>query len=203
MQTPTPFDQLQEVPRPWLDPDALKAKFLKLGAPLHPDRVHHLSEREKREATRRFTELNAAYLTLRNPRDRLNLLLELESGSKPGNIQKITTGIAGLFAEIGQLCRELDAHLAARNPAETSPLLKAAALRAQHEWLARLHSLRFKVDARAASARMELQKLDAEWMSSADHKPLLERLEHMARLFSYIERWKQLLANRLIQLKTT
>lgn len=196
------FSLFQETPRPFIDADALKSKFLKLSAPLHPDRVHHLSEAEKQESTRRFSELNAAYQILREPRDRINLLLELETGTKPKDIQKIPPGTMDLFVEVGQFCRELDTFLSSRNSSETSPLLKVTAMRHQQEWLAKLQALQAKVNAKADAMMDELRKLDASWTASADHKSLLENLENIARLFSYIARWSQQIGERLVQLKT-
>lgn len=77
------FALLSESRRPWLDADALKSRFLPLSAEVHPDRVHSASEAEKAAANTRYAELNAAYNTLREPRDRLLHLLELEAGGKP------------------------------------------------------------------------------------------------------------------------
>ena len=175
----TAFDLLQETPRPYLDPNELKAKFLKLSAALHPDRVHHLSEEEKKIATQRFSELNAAYLLLREDRERINLLLELETGSKPKDIQKIPPGTMDLFVEIGQFCRDLDQHLSNQNPSETSPLLKAMATRQKQTWLARLEEIQKKIYDKRNETLSELKKLDEAWISSANHKPLLEKLENV------------------------
>lgn len=193
------FDLLEEEPRPWLDADTLKAKFLKLSAPLHPDRVHHLAEAERETATRKFADLNAAYLLLREPRDRINLLIETETGSKPRDIQKIPPGTMDLFVEVGQLCRDLDGWLANRQAAETSPLLKVAAMREMSEWQFKLETIQAKVEKKDAETTEELRKVDAEW-SIADRKPLLERLENLGRLFSYISRWSQQLSERAVQL---
>lgn len=202
-QFSTPFDLLQETPRPYLDSDAIKAKFLALSAPLHPDRVHHLSEDQRKEATRRFSELNSAYVILREHRDRINLLLELETGSKPKDIQKIPPGTMDLFVEIGQFCRDLDGYLSTRNSSESSPLLKAVTLKQQQDWMNRLDELRKKIDLKDATALSELKSLDDQWISTTDHKPILEKLENIARLFSYITRWRQQIAERSIQLKTS
>ncbi len=195
------FEKLSETPRPWLDVEDLKSKFLKLSTPLHPDRVHHLSKKEKEEANRKFAELNTAYQILANPRDRINLLLELETGSKPEDIQKIPPGTMDLFIEVGQHCRELDAHLASRNTSETSPLLKVTAMRKHQEWCSKHEDLRTKVEMKAAAVNAELQKLDAQWMTSPDHRTLLESLEQIARLFSYLARWSQQLEERSLQLQ--
>src|SRR5215472_9636832 len=72
------FALLDEPRRPWLDAEPLKEKFLALSATVHPDRVHNLSETERAAAQERYTELNAAYQCLREPKERLHHLLELE-----------------------------------------------------------------------------------------------------------------------------
>ncbi len=64
------FELLQEPRRPWLDADALKARFLKLSAAAHPDRFHGGTDSERAQANDRSAELNAAYNTLRETRDR-------------------------------------------------------------------------------------------------------------------------------------
>lgn len=199
----SPFELLGETPRPWLDPDTLKTKFLKLSAPLHPDRVHHLTAEEKENATRRFAEINAAYLQIREPRERINLLLEAVTGSKPKDIQKIPPGTMDLFVEVGQFCRDLDSWLAARNPAESSPLLKVASMKQLKEWQERHRVLDAKVQAKAARTSEELKSLDSEWLSTSDHKPLLERMENLGRQLSYVARWSQQLEERSLQLQVS
>src|SRR5438445_2111306 len=97
------FALLDEPRRPWLDPEVLKARFLALTAEVHPDRVHGATETEKRTANQRYADLNAAYNCLREPKERLLHLLELERGKKPEEVQKIPAGMMDLFAEIGQL----------------------------------------------------------------------------------------------------
>src|SRR5438552_2017449 len=64
------FVLLDEPRRPWLDAEALKQKFLPLSGASHPDRIHSAPEAEKQAATSHYAELNAAYNTLREPRDR-------------------------------------------------------------------------------------------------------------------------------------
>ena len=44
------FALLGETRRPWLDTEALKAKFLTLTASVHPDRVHNATPTEKQIA---------------------------------------------------------------------------------------------------------------------------------------------------------
>src|SRR5271163_2777314 len=118
------FALLGQPRQPWLDPSALKAAFLEHSARLHPDRVQAESTGEKTAATGRFSELNAAYNCLREPKERLLHLLELESGAPPANVQSVPEGTMDLFMETGQLCRQTDQFLADKSRA-SSPLLQA------------------------------------------------------------------------------
>ena len=77
------FTLLNEPRRPWLDAELLKQKFLALSATVHPDRVHNLGEAERAAAQERYTELNTAYNCLREPKERLQHLLQLELGALP------------------------------------------------------------------------------------------------------------------------
>src|SRR5262249_30233495 len=124
MQTTDFFALLEEPRRPWLDAELLKQKFLATSAKAHPDRVHGASEAEQRDAVRRFSELNAAFQCLREPKDRLRHLLELESGTKPADIERIPTAMMDSFFEIGRLLKDVDAFAAERQNV-APPVLKA------------------------------------------------------------------------------
>src|ERR1700744_6474575 len=119
------FTLLNELRRPWLEPEVLKEKFLALSATVHPDRVHNLGEAERAAAQERYTEMNAAYNCLRDPKDRLRHLLELELGALPKDIQRIPTELMDLSLEVGKACREADAFLAEKAKV-TSPLLQVS-----------------------------------------------------------------------------
>src|SRR6266478_7291458 len=91
------FALLDEPRRPWIEPDSLKRKFFALSAEDHPDRVHQASDAEKVAAQQRYTELSAAYNCLREPKERLRHLLELERGTKPEDIQRIPSDLMDVF----------------------------------------------------------------------------------------------------------
>src|SRR3954464_16081107 len=105
------FALLQEPRRPWLDPGALKQKFLALSARMHPDKVQAAGEPEKAAIARNFAELNTAFNCLSEPKSRLLHLLELESGARPAEIQQIPPGLADLFIEVATLCKNADGFL--------------------------------------------------------------------------------------------
>src|SRR5687767_457283 len=157
-----PFALLNEPRRPWLDPEALKKKFLPVSSETHPDRIHSASNAEKELATTRYSDLNAAYNTLREPRDRLLHLLELERGTKPSDIQRIPLGTMDLFVEVGQLCRDVDAFLATRTNV-TSPLMKVQMFQQGMEWTDKLQALQLRINSKRDELAGELQQMNAVW----------------------------------------
>src|ERR1035437_8974462 len=127
------FALLAEPRRPWLEADLLKQKFLALSANAHPDRIHSASEADKADATKRFTELNAAYNCLAELKMRLLHLLELELGAKPKDIQQIPTALADLFPEVATNCRSVDGFLAEKSKA-VSTLLQGQLFKRGQDW---------------------------------------------------------------------
>ena len=200
------FTLLNESQRPWLDPEALKQKFIQFSSEVHPDRTHNAPEAEKQGTNQRYAELNAAYNTLREPRDRLLHLLELEAGAKPSDIQRIPPGTMDLFVEVGQLCRDVDAFQAERKNV-TSPLLKVQMFERGMEWTDKLQALQQRINAKRDELTVELQQMNAIWDSAppigspqrAAALPL-ERLEQIYRVFSYIARWTEQIQERVVQL---
>jgi hypothetical protein len=200
------FLLLNEPRLPWLDPDLLKEKFLPLSAPFHPDRVHSASEAEKSKANKRYAELNAAYNCLREPKERLLHLLELELGKKPSDIQKIPPGTMDLFVEVGQTCRDADAFLAEKSKV-TSPLLKVQLFERSQEWTDKFNLLQQKINLKRDELSTELRELNFVWQNApaigSPERPAnlpLERLEQIYRIFSYIARWSEQIQERVVEL---
>ena len=200
------FALLSEPRRPWLDAEALKQEFLALSSEVHPDRVHSASDVQKQAANARYAELNAAHNTLREPRERLLHLLELERGAKPSDIQRIPPGTMDLFVEVGQLCRDVDAFLAERAKV-TSPLLKVKMFERGMEWTDKLQALQQNINAKREELAAELQQMNPVWesappISSPERAAALplERLEQIYRVFSYIARWSEQIQERNVQL---
>ncbi len=200
------FALLSEPRRPWLDAEALKGRFLPLSTAVHPDRVHSASEAEKAAANTRYAELNAAYNTLREPRDRLLHLLELEAGGKPRDVQRIPPGTMDLFVEVGQSCRDADEFLKRKSAAE-SPMLKLCLMQEGLDWLDRLQALQGRVNAKRDEFIIELRQLNAAWEAApAIGSPErlgalpLDRLEQIYRAMSYVARWTEQVQERIVQL---
>jgi DnaJ-domain-containing protein 1 len=198
------FALLNEPRRPWLDASLLKQKFLALTAEVHPDRVHAGTDAEKRAAQARYTELNAAYNCLMDPKQRLLHLLELESGKKPEQVQTIPPRLMNFFMEISRLCREIDFFLAQKTKT-ASPLLQVQLFQQGEEWSNRLAELRQRLRPLQDELDGELERLDKAWdcasLSNPSARPvLLQRLEELYRLISYVTRWNAQIQERVIQL---
>jgi curved DNA-binding protein CbpA len=199
------FALLDEPRRPWLDAEALKQKFLQLSVQAHPDRVHSGTKTDREAAERRFSELNAAYNCLREPKDRLLHLLELERKAKPKDIERIPPGVMELFMEVGRVCREVDAFLREK-AAVSSPLLQVQMFQKGQEWTDTLVSLQRRISQRHEQLLAELAGMNPAWAAARrgeDAHPdglLLDRLEQIYRILSYQGRWTGQLQERLAQL---
>ena len=194
------FALFNEPRRPWLDAEALKQKFLTASATVHPDRVHNLGEAERAAAQERYTELNTAYNCLREPKERLQHLLQLELGALPKDIQRIPSDLMDLSLEVGKACREADAFLAEKAKV-TSPLLQVTFFERGQEFADNLQGIRQRVNSLSERLNAELQQIDAAWQSDANpRETLLQRLEELYRLFSYFSRWNAQLEDRIVRL---
>jgi len=176
--------------QPWLDPEALRRRFLELSSQCHPDAQSpafsgrgvetSAPARSQRsaptsadtspeggtlcvdDATAQFASLNSAYQTLRDAKLRLAHLLELETGAPPSRVQPAGTDLADLFFQVGALCRQVDAFLAERVRA-SSPLAKAALFARGLEWTTRLQTLQQSIAQSQAEFDAELQRMNAHW----------------------------------------
>jgi len=194
------FALLKEQRRPWIDPELLKQKFLALSAEVHPDRVHGAEESQKRAAQEHYAELNAAYNCLREPKERLAHLLELETGAKPRQVQNVPSDLMNAFMEITNVCRGADAFLAEKN-ATTSPLLKLQLFEREQEWTEKLMALQVKVNSWREELMARLKEIDSEWERKAgEGKRFLELLEQNCQLLGYFGRWSAQIQERIVQL---
>ena len=198
------FALLKQQRRPWLDPSGLKEVFLALSGGLHPDRVHGAGPTEKARAQEVYAELNAAYQCLREPKDRLRHLLELERGAKPDQVQSIPSALMDVSLEVGRACREADQFLAEKAKV-TSPLLQVGLFERGQDQIEKLTALVKQLESRRELLLGELQQVDSIWMQGpvtdpAGRKAQLMRLEEIYRLLSYSERWTGHLRERIVQL---
>ena len=195
------FDLFNEARRPWLDPEALKQKFLNLSAEVHPDRVHQATPEKQRAAQARYTELNAAYQCLREPKPRLRHLLELERGAKLDELQQVPQDLMDVFFNVSQSCRQVDAFLAGKAKA-VSPMLKVQIFEQGLEWTDKLMAMQKEIIARLEQLSAEVKAVDLQWIEAkpSSRESLLNRLEAIARLLGFYERWGSQIQERIVRL---
>jgi curved DNA-binding protein CbpA len=192
------FALLDEPRRPWIDPEELKKKFLALSASVHPDRVHNAPEDERRQADRRFSELNTAYNCLLEPKGRIRHLLELERGARPDDVQRIPPGLIDMSFDVGRLCKDADAFLREKR-AVTSPLLQVQLFERAQNWCDKLNELQRGLNTRREDLFKELQQMNESWHESGSSQHLI-RLEEIYQLLGYFGRWLDQLQERIVQL---
>jgi curved DNA-binding protein CbpA len=199
------FALLGESRRPWIDPDALKNKFLSLSTQYHPDRVHEQGGQARQDANHKYAELNAAYQCLSHTKERLLHLITLESGASPRDIQRIPPGTMEYFMEVAQLCKQLDLFLTERKNV-TSPLLKVRLFEQGLDWAEKVSALRKVLTGFSSRLEDELKSLNHVWDEQAGPSPArsqtlpLERLEQIYRTMSFLSRWDSHLQEKSVLL---
>lgn len=193
---PDPFALLDLPRRPWLDADAVKAAFHRLGRELHPDAPGPNGD------AGRFAALNEAQATLTDPRRRLSSLLTLEFGDTASSAPApVPAGLGDLVFPTQGLLQAVDRFLA-RKTAATAAL--ARALLAREEW-----TLREQVETRLAeletlhtNALDDLRWFDAEGWGDGGAPPAgaAETLRELRDRLSYLGRWTEQFRERLFQL---
>lgn len=197
------FALFDEPRRLWIDLEQLKAKFLTLTVEAHPDKIHAATPADRETATRRFAELNSAFNCLREPRERLRHLLQLELGAMPKEVLEIPSDLADLFIEIARLQREVNAFLSGAARIQ-SPLLRVQVFESAQGWIGRLRAVQARLGDRQADFHQELQALDPEWVRSeydpVQHGVLLQRVEQIHQRLSFYGRWSVQIQEALVQL---
>jgi curved DNA-binding protein CbpA len=193
------FALLNQPRRPWLDLELLKARFLELSSQFHPDRFHNAGDAEKRTAQDRYSELNAAYGRLRDPKERLVHLLELELGARPTDIQTIPPALINFFSEVNQACRKADAVIQDKSSV-TSPLLKVKTFDHGQQCAESLGELLRKINSEREIILDQIRMVDADWEKKAERNEAIRRLEQNYRLLSFYTRWAGQLQERIVQL---
>jgi molecular chaperone HscB len=193
-----PFSFFELPPRPALDADALKERFARATAEMHPDKFAQAPEPERLAAEARYAELNRAYQTLIDPRSRLLALYELTKGEKPRDVQRIPPGTLDLGIDVGEACQKLDRFLE-RKRAAGGALERAALMGEELTLQDSLLTLRGKLETLGMTLDADLAALDARWQTG-DHD--LNALEALYRKYSYLARWRQQVEERELALLT-
>jgi curved DNA-binding protein CbpA len=194
------FILLNEPRRPWLDADLLKQKFILLSSEVHPDRVHNANDAQKLAANRRYTELNAAYNCLREPKDRLRHLLELERGASSRDMRQPPGDLVDLSFEVGGVCRDADA-LIAESAKATSPMLKVELFERSQNQIEKVNALQQTIAAKRDQVVEELKAVDDSWQNNPlNRATLFAELETIGGQLGFFARWQQQLQERMVRL---
>lgn len=197
------FTLLGQPRRPWVDPEALKEKFFALSTTVHPDRVHGADKTIKAQADESYAALNAAHQCLRETKLRLQHLLLLETGSKPGDLKTIPEDLVQMFSQVALLLRQTDPLLKEKAQA-VSPMLKVGVLERAMPHLGTISTLQTAIDSRRTELDGELRALDAEWAGTVTNPQMREEalagVQRLYHLFGFVDRWSAQLRERMIQL---
>jgi curved DNA-binding protein CbpA len=194
------FALMGQARRPWLDPEALREKFISLSATTHPDRMRDGGEPVLRAAQDRSAELNAAYQCLREPRDRLRHLLALERGTAPAELQLVEPELMDMFAGLNRVLRQADGVLGEKAPL-ASPLLQA-------QWYGRAQACQEELAAEGRRLADRLEQLDTglkrsgeAWdrATTEERRAILDRLEFVYRSYGFLNRWSSQVRERLVR----
>lgn len=179
-------------PRPWIDLEGLKEKFLKLSAETHPDKA---AAAEKASSERDFQKLNESYNVLRNTRARLLHLMELSGLPKPEQVQDVPAAAMELFPVIASATKRAEA-LIREKAAAGSPMLKVQLMERGLQEVETLQELQGRITESIRAIEESLQALDASWSLPAS-APMLKRVQEAAAALGFLERWNSQLQERI------
>ena len=197
----TDYFALLNVPRrPQIDLEALKASFHALSAQTHPDRMAAAAPAERQQAADAYTQLNEAYQTLKEPKTRLQLLITLESGRKPGDSQKLPDSLMAMFARIGPLLRQADALVKLKSNS-TSALERALTMAKALPCLQQINQARTQLQQQRDQLTSALDQLDELWTPTEKIAgELIIRAEGLYHHFGFLDRWLAQLQEREFEL---
>ncbi|MCA1660507.1 MAG: hypothetical protein LC642_08250 [Verrucomicrobiaceae bacterium] len=178
------FALLEQPRRPWLDEHAVKEAFHRLAFAAHPDQPGGQSDAS--------ADLNAAFVTLRDPVKRLRHFLELEDPTilrQPGSVPD---DLGELFPRVAA-AREALTRFAERRRNAASAV--ARALLAEEEGAAKTiaHETRGAIEKRLAADLDALRAIDGGRISDR------EGLAHLYARLAYLTRWDAQLREAALQ----
>jgi curved DNA-binding protein CbpA len=182
------FALLEESPRPWLDPGALKEKYHRLTSQQHPDVAG---------ATADFSVINQAYQTLSDPAARLRHLLDLESPNPLPRTQSVPEDIAIFFTPVAETCQSAEAFFN-KHAATTSPLAKALLAPQQYKLHETLDQTISILQEKQAALLSQVTEADALWQT--DRPAALLLLPTLWQSLGYTAKWLTTLREFLFKL---
>jgi curved DNA-binding protein CbpA len=190
---PDHFKRLGFIPRPWLEQDDIKQRFLDLSAELHPDKA---SPHEKLRAEHDFQSLNESFIILRDTRSRLHHFLELSGFPKQDHVQDVPSAALAFFSEIATITTSADSLLREKSAA-VSPILKVQFAEKSMEQLDAIQHLQQRLGAAVQQIESRLQSISA---ANPPDPLILRTLAGDAAALGFFNRWQAQLNDRIAAL---
>jgi curved DNA-binding protein CbpA len=197
-----PFATFKFGVRPWLEADVVQQAFVSLAAKTHPD------SNQTAGSPKSFQSVTAAHQILRDPVLRLEAALQLECPDLisatdgklfPSELPDLFMSVATLHRQISAFCGQRVKTAAAEGTAP-SPL-SAALLRSESFSLrSDLDQLTQKVNQHWERCKNQIRAADAVWERRTPE--ILRHLTSVYREMCYLKRWKSLLKEADLLLKT-
>jgi DnaJ-domain-containing protein 1 len=184
------FERFGLEPRPWIDLEILKEKFLQFSAAVHPDKADPAG---KHSSERQFQELNESYNILRNTRARLLHLLELSGAPKQEHVQNVPSDTLELFPAIASATNRADTLLREKTAID-SPMLKVQVMERAMEQIEALQEVQAQIAERIRSIEASLRNLPWSTAPSADAQL---QVRGAAAALGFFERWNAQLQDRI------
>jgi hypothetical protein len=189
------FARLGFEPRPWLDPELLKQRFVELSAQTHPDKA---APSDKAGSEKTFQQLNESYQVLRTTRSRLLHLLELSGLPKQEHVQNVPPDALEFFAEVAGITKDADT-LIKEKSAAASPMLKVQIMERALDHASVIQFLQEKLRERIDIIEDRLKTLSTTWSEPPGASTLTELKESAAAL-GFLDRWTSQLQDRIASL---
>jgi DnaJ-domain-containing protein 1 len=179
-------------PRPWIDQEFLKEKFLNLSAGAHPDKA---TAPEKVSSEREFQGLNESYNVLRNTRARLLHLLELNGARAQEHVQAVPPSALEFFTSIASIIKRADALIREKSTIQ-SPMVRVQFMDKALEQVEEMQHLQEKLRKKILWIDGDLEAATNRWVTPLPAEVLAGLSEYSATL-GFLERWNAQLQERI------
>lgn len=197
-----PFATFNLTVRPWLEADVVQEIFVSLAGKTHPD------SKQTAGADSSFQAVTAANQILRDPVSRLEAALRLECPDMlsatdgvffPNEIQDLFMSVGTLHRQINAFCGQR-AETSVSKESATSPVSKALLRSESFSLRSDLEQLTQKVNQHWERCKNQIRAADAVWERRTPE--MLRHLTSVYREMCYLKRWKSLLKEADLLLKT-
>ena len=161
----------------WLEQDALKERFHRLTTEHHPD--------IKGGDEAKFSEVNAAYTTLRDPALRLSCFLALEGFETRGGVCA-PDDLGQLFMDTGFVRQKFEAFLK-KEESTRSPIGKAMLAAEKYEVMDAVEAQIGVLHRRRNALIEEIREIDGSWPRDAESNA--RRLAKIADSLAFFGKW--------------